>query len=161
MTDVGHAPFATSQLGDLQERVEQRLRAITKNDIVRRIWGGDHTVWTQDPTEITHPNRLGWLEVHREMLGTTAIRPRGPKSPPHPAWLAGKYDSDATAQLFRVYVAREHRRRGAARALVQFAAAWVAREPGYEVIYLHTNPDVPGAEAFWRSMPVTEIHGSL
>jgi hypothetical protein len=29
---------------------------------------------------------------------------------------------------------------------------------GFRTICLHTNARVPGAEAFWRSLPVTEIH---
>ena len=97
-------------------------------------------------------------DISGQTVGTCAVRPGGPWSPPHPAWLAEKYDNDETAQIFRVYIAREHRRRGAARALVNAAARWIATEPGYRVIYLHTNPTVPGAEAFWRSMPTTEIY---
>jgi GNAT superfamily N-acetyltransferase len=97
-------------------------------------------------------------DTTQQVIGTTAVRPGGPKSPPHPAWLAERYDSDKVAQLFRVYISAEHRRRGVARALVDAARQFVADEGSYAVIYLHTNPASPGAEAFWRSMPTTEIY---
>ncbi|GAA4332756.1 hypothetical protein GCM10023162_37320 [Klenkia terrae] len=44
-----------------------------------------------------------------------------------------------------------------ARALVAAAARWAAVEAGYRTVYLHTDAAVPGAEAFWRSMPVREV----
>lgn len=94
-----------------------------------------------------------------EVIGTTGVRAGGPKSPPHPRWLADKYDPVTTAQLYRVYIHPEHRRRGAARHLVEAARRFIAAEGGYAVIYLHTDPvTVPAAEPFWRSMPATEIY---
>ena len=36
--------------------------------------------------------------------------------------------------------------------MVRTACEFAACSPGYDAIYLHTNVDVPGAEAFWRSM---------
>src|SRR5919201_1265136 len=41
--------------------VEERLRRIAREDVVGRIWRHDHTVWKDDPTEIS--DRLGWLSV--------------------------------------------------------------------------------------------------
>ena len=35
-------------------------------DTVARIWSGDHTLWSSDPTEIT--DRLGWLDTPTSML---------------------------------------------------------------------------------------------
>lgn len=37
------------------------LDRLAEADVVRRIWAGDHTVWSQSPVEIT--NRLGWLRA--------------------------------------------------------------------------------------------------
>jgi transaldolase/glucose-6-phosphate isomerase len=37
-----------------------------KNEIVNRLWRRDHTLWKEDPTEIT--NRLGWLDSPGEMI---------------------------------------------------------------------------------------------
>ena len=89
-----------------------------------------------------------------EVVATTAVRAQGPASPPHPAWLAERYSGGTTAQLFRVYVRAEHRRRGLARTLVDAAVRFVAETPGYEQIYLHTDTRVAGAEGFWRSVAV-------
>ena len=41
--------------------VTERLEQMDRDRIVERIWRKDHTVWKDDPTEIT--NRLGWLTV--------------------------------------------------------------------------------------------------
>lgn len=92
------------------------------------------------------------------VVATTAVRPGGPKCPPHPQWLCDQYDPDRTAQLFRVYVDKDYRRYGLARALVNLARDFVASDGSFDVIYLHTDPRSPGAEAFWRSMPTVEIH---
>ena len=91
------------------------------------------------------------------IIGTIAVRTDGPKSPPHPGWLAERYAPDTACQLFRAYIASEHRRRGVARALVEAARQFIRDEGGYDTIYLHTNPSVPGAEPFWRAMPTREI----
>jgi glucose-6-phosphate isomerase len=54
------------KLGGLSGAVEKRLESLQKEDVVRRIWSLDHTVWKPDPTEIT--NRQGWLNVADWML---------------------------------------------------------------------------------------------
>ncbi len=92
-----------------------------------------------------------------EVVGTASVRSDGPKSPPHPQWIAERYGTGATAQIFRTYVRPEHRRNGLARALVDLAREFVAGVPEYSTLYLHTNPAVDGAEPFWRSL-ATEIH---
>ncbi|SHF06634.1 GNAT family N-acetyltransferase [Streptoalloteichus hindustanus] len=92
-----------------------------------------------------------------EVVGTTAVRAAAPKSPPHPRELVERYPADTTAQLFRVYVRREHRRHGLARAMVEMARRFVAATPGYRAIYLHTDTRIDGAEPFWRSV-ATEVH---
>ncbi len=60
-TAPGRRPAAQLALGDLAERVDQRLATMRTEDIVERIWAGDHTVWKPDPTEIS--DRLGFLTV--------------------------------------------------------------------------------------------------
>ncbi|MFF6772087.1 GNAT family N-acetyltransferase [Streptomyces sp. NPDC012637] len=90
------------------------------------------------------------------VVGTTAVNSRGPAHPPHPRRLAERYPTGRTAQLLRVYVRPEHRRHGLARAMVNAACAFAAEVPGYDSVYLHTNVDIPGAEAFWRSL-ATEV----
>ncbi|MFD1083537.1 GNAT family N-acetyltransferase [Micromonospora andamanensis] len=92
-----------------------------------------------------------------DVVGTTAVRAAGPKSPPHPRFLTERYPDDTTAQLFRVYVRPEHRRCGLARALVGLAIEFVTRQPRYQALYLHTDARIDGAEPFWRSM-ATPVH---
>lgn len=102
-------------------------------------------------------HRLFVAVLDDEVVGTAAVRADGPKSPPHAPWIAERYPSGTTAQIFRVYVRPEHRRHGLARALVDQACRFVADTPGYDTIYLHTNAAVEGAEPFWRSI-ADEIH---
>ncbi len=54
-------------LGACQPAVEAALARARAARVAARIWAGDHTVWKDDPTEIT--NRLGWLTSAEEMLG--------------------------------------------------------------------------------------------
>ena len=46
-------------LGLYRPAVEAALEALDAQDIIRRIWSHDHTVWKPDPEDIA--NRLGWL----------------------------------------------------------------------------------------------------
>ncbi|NUP35570.1 MAG: GNAT family N-acetyltransferase [Streptomyces sp.] len=86
------------------------------------------------------------------VVATAALDSRGPAHPPNPLHLAERYPCGGTAQLRRVYVRPEHRRRGLARHLVSELLAFAAADGGYRAVYLHTDPAVPGAEAFWRSL---------
>lgn len=98
------------------------------------------------------------VDTTQEVIGTTGVRAGGPKSPPHPAWLAERYAHQATAQLVRVYIDPAYRRQGVARALVDAARQFVAQDGSYDVLYLHTDVQVPGAELFWRAMPTAEVY---
>ncbi len=91
-------------------------------------------------------------ETSGEVVGTGAVRDQGPQAPPNPPWIAERFPSRSTAQLCRIYVRPTHRRLGIARAMVRELSAFVADAGGYEAIYLHTDPSVPGAEPFWRSL---------
>jgi transaldolase / glucose-6-phosphate isomerase len=54
--------------------VSARLAQMDRDRIVERIWRKDHTVWKDDPTEIT--NRLGWLtvvELMHERIGELEV----------------------------------------------------------------------------------------
>ena len=59
-------------LGLLGDRVAGALSALDAESVVERLLKHDYKLWGDDPTEITEPNRLGWLQVHREMHGATA-----------------------------------------------------------------------------------------
>lgn len=87
-----------------------------------------------------------------EVVATAALDSKGPAHPPNPRWLAECYPSGETAQLRRVYVRPDCRRRGLARRLVAALLDFAAADGGYRSVYLHTDPGVPGAESFWRSL---------
>jgi ribosomal protein S18 acetylase RimI-like enzyme len=85
-----------------------------------------------------------------EVVGTGGIRVgrlRG--GPEH---LVRRYAGDDTAQLVRVYVRRDQRRRGIARAIVQACLRYAVDDGGYAIFALHTFPHSPGALAFWQSI---------
>ncbi|MFE7059108.1 GNAT family N-acetyltransferase [Streptomyces californicus] len=100
------------------------------------------------------PERCTLLVVeHRgEIVATGAVRDRGPQTPPNPRWVADRFPSGTTAQLCRIYVRPDHRRHGLARRMVRALGEFAVRAGGYESLYLHTDPAVPGAEPFWRSL---------
>lgn len=47
-------------LGDYEDKIKNTLVEMKEEKILERIWKRDHTVWNEDPTEIS--NRLGWLD---------------------------------------------------------------------------------------------------
>jgi ribosomal protein S18 acetylase RimI-like enzyme len=104
---------------------------------------------------VEHPRHALFVAVDAatgEVIGTAGIRAGTHRAPPHPQWLADAYDPHRTAQLVRVFVAREQRRRGIGRALVAAAQRFVAAEGTYATICLHTEARVPGVEEFWRAV---------
>lgn len=92
------------------------------------------------------------LDPADQVVATAALDSRGPAHPPNPRELAERYPCGETAQLRRIYVRPEHRRRGLARRMVDELLAFAAADGGYRSVYLHTDPAVPGAEPFWRSI---------
>ncbi len=52
--------FYKMELGKYEKLVQEKLADLKDQKIVQRIWEKDHTVWRDDPTEIS--NRLGWLD---------------------------------------------------------------------------------------------------
>ena len=52
-------------LGDQADAVADAIARLERDDVVNRVWAQDHTVWRDDPTELT--DRLGWLTVADEM----------------------------------------------------------------------------------------------
>lgn len=122
----------------------------------RSQWHAD--VIDMDSAYFSHPRQALFVAaLGDEIVGTAAVRADGPKSPPHAPWLAERYSAGTTAQIFRVYVRSEHRRNGLARELVDMACRFVAITSGYETIYLHTNPDIEGAEPFWNNV-AKQVH---
>ena len=52
-------------LGEYTSVVESSLSRLDLDDVVARIWQGDHRVWDENPTEIE--DRLGWLDLPTSM----------------------------------------------------------------------------------------------
>jgi transaldolase / glucose-6-phosphate isomerase len=50
-----------TNLSTMLAPVSERLEQMDRDKVLERIWRKDHTVWKDDPTEIT--DRLGWLSV--------------------------------------------------------------------------------------------------
>ena len=59
------APAGVS-LGKARATADEAVASLEDTDAVARIWSGDHTLWSSDPTEIT--DRLGWLDTPSSML---------------------------------------------------------------------------------------------
>ncbi|MFH1887030.1 MAG: bifunctional transaldolase/phosoglucose isomerase [Pseudomonadota bacterium] len=56
-----------ASLGPLAAKADQAVKKLRDEDVLARIWSGDHTVWKPEPTEIS--NRLGWLWAPETMAG--------------------------------------------------------------------------------------------
>ena len=65
-TAPGRRATVSCALGDLAPAVEERLAALRRDEVVRRIWMRDHTVWKPDPAEIS--DRLGFLNAPAQSL---------------------------------------------------------------------------------------------
>ena len=59
------APAGVS-LGKARATADEAVASLEDTEAVARIWSGDHTLWSSDPTEIT--DRLGWLDTPSSML---------------------------------------------------------------------------------------------
>ena len=62
MTSAG---IRRARLGPIIDQVEAALADLGERKAVDRLWEQDHTLWSEDPTEIS--DRLGWLEVTADM----------------------------------------------------------------------------------------------
>jgi glucose-6-phosphate isomerase len=60
-------PNYDAHLLTYQNPVDTALGEIERDNVIGRIWNGDHTVWRPQPEEIS--NRLGWLRVAEELQG--------------------------------------------------------------------------------------------
>ncbi|GAA2981971.1 GNAT family N-acetyltransferase [Actinokineospora diospyrosa] len=138
-------------------------RSVMLDTLYRDLGYGYNPPWHEDVIDpgtvyLDNPRHALFVAVlGDEVVATTGVRAVAPLSPPHPDWLVARYPRDQTAQLFRVYVRENHRRHGLARRLVGEAVRFVAGVGGYEVLYLHTDARVAGAEAFWNSV-AKQVH---
>ncbi|NYI04182.1 GNAT family N-acetyltransferase [Allostreptomyces psammosilenae] len=133
-------------------------RSVMLDTFYREFGYGYVPAWHADVMDprtayLDHPRHLLVVAVRdEEVVATTGLSSHGPAHPPHPRWIAERYPSGRTAQLLRVYVRPEHRRRGLAGAMVRYACDFAAATEGYDTVYLHTNVNIEGAEPFWRGV---------
>jgi GNAT superfamily N-acetyltransferase len=167
MSALQAAPVGTAKLSvtlaeppDLPD-AKRVMREVLESDL-----GGYRPQWHRDLDDLEAAylrrprSALLVARLGGELLGTAAVRPCELASPPNPGWLAERYNQPDVCQLVRVWVSGRGRRRGLGRALVKQAVAWSTGPGGYRRVYLHTDAGVPGAEAFWRSLPAREVHDS-
>ncbi|NLF67268.1 MAG: bifunctional transaldolase/phosoglucose isomerase [Chloroflexi bacterium] len=57
------------KLGQYDMAVRVAARKLADDDVLRRMWARDYTLWSDSPDEIT--NRLGWLTIARTMADIT------------------------------------------------------------------------------------------
>jgi len=163
MASAAHPPLEIrrAEAGDLPA-ARTLLHRVLAEDLgygLRPDWHWD--IWDTDALAaayLDHPRQALFVAVAPDgaVAGCAAVRADGPRTPPHPAWLSARYAGDDAGQIARVWIGREHRRRGLARRLVAATTEWAA-EAGYRLLCLHTDAAVPGAEAFWRSLPVRQV----
>jgi GNAT superfamily N-acetyltransferase len=130
-------------------------RAVMLDALYRDFGTGYVPHWHEDVIDLAgyylRPERHVLLvAVDRDgvIAATAALDARGPRQP---EWLAQQYPSGQTAQLRRVYVRPEHRRRGLARALLAELLEFARADSGYRSVYLHAYRHSPGAMDLWRS----------
>ena len=87
-----------------------------------------------------------------EVIATCGIRAGALKEGLSPEHLVERYRDGGTGQLVRVYVLKEHRRRGIAKKIVRAVLDRASAEGNYEKVALHTFPHSPGALPFWLAM---------
>ena len=69
----GKGPRQWHSLGRLQPAVEGQLARLQKDDVPRRLWAKDSSLWSSDPAKREEiRDRLGWLNVAEKMLEKSA-----------------------------------------------------------------------------------------
>ncbi|TDE88547.1 GNAT family N-acetyltransferase [Occultella glacieicola] len=86
------------------------------------------------------------------IIATGGIRGGKLKGDTSPRHLIEAYDNPRVGQVVRVYVLREARRRGIAKAIVRAVLERAQAEGHYDKVVLHTFLHSPGAVPFWTAM---------
>jgi GNAT superfamily N-acetyltransferase len=160
---TGEAPPASSHITIRVPRPEEldETRALMIR-VIELDYGYDYrTRWHEDVDDpagffLAHPRQTLLVAVDDQtgrIVGTAGVRVLRITSPPHPTEILARYDRERTAELTRVFVLPEARRRGIGRDLVVAARAWVTAVGSFDLIQFHSRTAVE----FWRAMPTTEI----
>lgn len=157
--EVGAASGVTIRVPGPDEVEETRTLMIR---VIELDYGYDYrTRWHEDVDDpagffLAHPRQTLLVAVDDrtgQIVGTAGVRVLRITSPPHPSEILARYDRERTAELTRVFVLPEARRRGIGHGLVVAARAWVTAVGGFDLIQFHSRTAVE----FWRSMPTTEV----
>ncbi len=65
---VESGDYLSASLGSYQQSVDDALTEMKADQVMKRIWAHDHTVWKPEPSEIK--NRLGWLRIAEKQKST-------------------------------------------------------------------------------------------
>ena len=68
MTTVKEYTYPVVNMEMHLREMMKRLSDFEQQDVVNRMWHGDHTVWKHEPVEIS--NRLGWLQIPDRIEGS-------------------------------------------------------------------------------------------
>jgi GNAT superfamily N-acetyltransferase len=85
------------------------------------------------------------------VLGTIGVCPYDGRF----SQLQGCYDLTQTAEVVKCYMDPNYRRLGIGTALFKKAVSF-SRKAGYQTLYLHTHPFLPGAIPFWKTQGFVE-----
>jgi transaldolase/glucose-6-phosphate isomerase len=66
---AGRGPRLWYSLGPLQPAIDDSLGRLDKEEVPRRLWAKDATLWSRDPAKLAEiPERMGWLNVAEKMV---------------------------------------------------------------------------------------------
>lgn len=87
----------------------------------------------------------------RHVIGTIGIQPYDGRF----KQLKACYEHVHTAEIIKCYIAANYRRIGIGTSLFKQATCFCKAE-GYETLYLHTHPFLPGGLPFWKARGFVE-----
>lgn len=162
---MNHEARAGYAISDMAREDVEEARAVMLRSVVEDFRSDYDPVVHADIDDL-----LGWYSspggpfmlVARDhssgrVIATGGIRGGALTEGMSPKHLVERYRGGRTGQIVRVYVLREERRRGIARAIAEAILARARAEGHYDRIVFHTFLHSPGAVAFWTSMGATLV----
>ncbi len=122
-------------------------------EMIKKLYGYDKTplyhndIINMKEVYIDEPRNsiIGAFDKENNLIGTIAIRQYEDRIEA----VRGIYTIDKTAELGRMYIKEELRRKGVGSLLFNKMVEF-CRESEYETIYLHTHKHLPGGFDFWK-----------
>ena len=154
------------ELKNIQSYTIKKVQPCEYDGIIKfvmKIRKGCFPMLSQDqlPADLLHfeqhyiqPENSAFFAAYSEdgtVLGTIGVCPYDGRF----SQLQGCYDVTKTVEIVKCYIDESCRRLGVGTALVKEAESF-SREAGYQTLYLHTHPFLPGAIPFWRAQGFTD-----